>query len=346
LYQSLQAGRAVAALLVVIYHLGAALAAQKYFGVDAFAVPFPVGAFGVYFFFVLSGFIILTVHAEDVGRPARFAGYLKKRLIRIYPTYWLIFVPVLAAALAASSLRDAVPHDALVLFKAFLLIPQDPAVVGSNGSPVLVVAWTLQYEMLFYLFFGLLILSRALAAAAAIGLLLLVAFAGSHAFPWSFFAQDYLWLFAMGMAVAALCRSKKAFGMRMLLLAGASAVLLVAIGIDAFAAAGLFKDWRIVLYGLAGALIVFGAVSAEDRGRVIGGQRAMQTLGDASYALYLMHYPLISLLCKLAMLAGLDKLGLAGAAIAYAVILGACMLAAVAFHLWIEKPLTTYLRTR
>jgi peptidoglycan/LPS O-acetylase OafA/YrhL len=53
--------------------------------------------------------------------------------------------------------------------------------------------------------------------------------------------------------------------------------------------------------------------------------------------LYLVHYPLIIILCKLAML--LLPRTLVGAAVAYTMILILCLLAAVAVHLWIEKPL-------
>jgi exopolysaccharide production protein ExoZ len=63
----------------------------------------------------------------------------------------------------------------------------------------------------------------------------------------------------------------------------------------------------------------------------------MPLLGDASYALYLIHYPLISVLCKLMKVAGFN--GLPGALVAFPAILAACILTAVGFHLWVEKPM-------
>ena len=165
-------------------------------------------------------------------------------------------------------------------------------------------------------------------------------------FPLSYYFQDYLWLFAMGMAVAVACKSGNLATGRPLLCAGVGAALFLSIALDVVADANLLQGWRTILYGIASSLIVFGLVTAEDRGRIVGGRRWMQALGDSSYVLYLIHYPLISALCKLAMLLQLDKLGIAGAAISYAAILGACLIASVAFHRWIEKPVIGYLRIR
>jgi exopolysaccharide production protein ExoZ len=91
MYKSLQGTRALAALLVVLFHLGNTIALGKYFGIEAFAIPFKFGSAGVEFFFVLSGFIIFAAHRNDISKPRRLTNYISKRVIRIYPTYWIIF---------------------------------------------------------------------------------------------------------------------------------------------------------------------------------------------------------------------------------------------------------------
>jgi len=69
---SIQVCRGLAALSVLLFHLGGALAAPKYFDEPIFLeICRAGGALGVDFFFVLSGFIIATVHWTDIGDSSR-----------------------------------------------------------------------------------------------------------------------------------------------------------------------------------------------------------------------------------------------------------------------------------
>jgi exopolysaccharide production protein ExoZ len=354
-YKSLQAGRAIAAILVVLFHLGIAISADKYFGITAFSIPFSFGGAGVNFFFVLSGFIILTAHRNDIFQPRQLKSYIKKRLIRIYPTYWIIFLSVFFLALASAALRNTVPHNAFILLKSLFLIPQD------IGAPVIIVAWTLQYEMLFYLFFAFLILSRWLSIIAVLAFIYIyINYHGAPLLPLPllFLSSDNILLFVMGMAVSVTCTSKIAamknkpvfytsvgiVGVMLFLLLALSTVTDKSYastnGINRLIA------WQNLLYGLASSLIIFCLVKAEDEGHIIGGHGGLQLLGNSSYALYLIHYPLISVLCKLSLLIQLNKFGVTGAMIAYIIIFGICLLSSVVFFLWIEKPVITYLRNR
>ena len=74
-YTSLQEARAVAAILVVLFHLGGAIADAKYFGLSVFSVPFSFGSAGVEFFFVLSGFIVFLRIEKSV------AEYLRRKFL-------------------------------------------------------------------------------------------------------------------------------------------------------------------------------------------------------------------------------------------------------------------------
>lgn len=341
MYKSLQGCRAIAALLVVLFHLGSAMALEKYFGIGALAIPFKFGSAGVEFFFVLSGFIIFTAHRNDISQPRKLTSYIGKRLIRIYPTYWIVFLTVFFLAIASSALRNNVPHDVLLVVKSLLLIPQE------SGAPVISVAWTLQYEMCFYLFFAFLILNRW--AAIAIGLVFLYFYASyadvsNVAFPLSFLFQDYIFLFVMGMIVAFACSSKRMIVERPAFYAAVGILLFSCVAVDTVMDSNLLAEWRTLLYGLASSLIIFGLVRAEDKGQTYLGQSWMQLLGDSSYVLYLIHFSVIGILCRFSMLIHLDKLGFAGAMIAYFVIFCACIVGSVVFHLQIERPVVAYLR--
>ena len=347
MYKSLQAGRAFAAILVVLFHLGLTIAKKKYFGIAAFSIPFSFGTSGVEFFFVLSGFIILTAHQHDIFKPDKLANYISKRLIRIYPTYWIIFLSVFLLAIVSTALRNKVPHDPYILVKSLLLIPQDKDIVGGTGAPVLDVAWTLQYEMFFYIFFICLILSRWLSVIVGLSLLYVyIIYSGSLSlsFPLSFISQDYILLFGMGMAVSITCSSRTLIVDSPGFFAGFGAVIILVAALDTVLKTNILSEHRTIIYGLASCLIIFGLVKLEDKGRIIGGYKWIQILGDSSYALYLLHVPLISVLCKLSTLIQLNKLEITGAVIAYFLIFGACLICSVAFHIWIEEPVTRYLR--
>ena len=64
------------------------------------------------------------------------------RFMRIFPIYWIVFTLNLIPYLIKES-----NYDLLFLLRSFFLIPQD-------SSPLVIVAWTLTYEVYFYLIFA------------------------------------------------------------------------------------------------------------------------------------------------------------------------------------------------
>jgi peptidoglycan/LPS O-acetylase OafA/YrhL len=349
--------------MVVFYHTRGAISQPKYFGGSTLGDAFVFGgSAGVDFFFVLSGFIIIWIHAKDFGQPQRLGAYLVKRAIRIYPTYWIIFGAVCAAAMVVPALRQTMPGDAWTLLKAVLLVPLDPSIVGNTGAPVITVAWSLQYEVLFYAFIALAIVSpRAGLVAIALWALNFLTCQNVCTFPLSFFADFRILLFLLGGLVARLCAATvstpaahAAVGSRrQLRLAPWIDRTALALGVLCFVAGATWQtlghddvnlgsqqvivSMLTLLYGLASGLIIFGVVKAEDRGTVWGGQRAWQVLGGASYALYLIHYPFISLAMRVMIRLGLHGAG--GALLAFSVAVSVSVALAVAFHLRIERPM-------
>ena len=163
MFYTIQFCRAIAALLVVFFHSAGNLAKEKYFGVLAEPIErifWFGGEAGVAFFFVLSGFIIHQVHRKEFNQPNRLIPYIKKRIVRVYPTYFIIFIGVFIIAKLTPSIRNTIPTDPILLIKSLLLLPQDSKVVGGTGAPVLVVAWSLQYEILFYATFATALINR------------------------------------------------------------------------------------------------------------------------------------------------------------------------------------------
>jgi len=343
MFKSIQYCRGVAALMVVLFHLGAALSADRYFGARIFGVPFHFGDSGVAFFFVLSGFIIAWVHGRDVDRPGRFAAYAFKRALRIYPPYWIVFAGVYLLAIASPSLRSTVLLDPGTLLKSLLLVPQSSAVVGGIGAPVIIVAWSLQYEVVFYAVMGLFILSRTLGllAVAAIGANWCACLWGTCSFPRDFAANNFLFLFIFGVLIAAIARSRTKIDRPLWIgLLGAGTFVVAAI-IDELTQADFVLLDRRLVFGFASSILILGLVRAEGAGMIRPRSAFLALLGDASYSLYLVHFPLISALCKLVVALGLT--GVLGATVAFPVILASCLLVAMALHLYVEKPLLAWL---
>jgi exopolysaccharide production protein ExoZ len=336
----------VAALLVVLFHLGGALGAAKYFGSRLLGGAFGFGDAGVEFFFVLSGFIITWVHAQDIGKPNRLPSYLRKRAVRIYPVYWIIFTGVFLLALSFTSLSQKVPHDYLTIIKSLALVPQDPAAVGGTGAPVIIAAWSLQYEVLFYALVAVFILSRSLGLLVACAFLInfTVCQFDQCTFSRSFLSDNLIFLFAYGALIAYLCRKSIKLTHPMLIALFGAFAFLATGALEVVVGRQMWIMDRRLVFGFFSGIVILGLVRAEDSGKFRINLAWLALLGDASYTLYLIHFPLISILCKFAVSIGVA--GASGALIAFPALLAACILTAVAFYVIVERPVLRFLSDR
>lgn len=144
----LQLGRALAALLVVLFH--AELLFEHYFGAAPFGRPFALGHAGVDFFFVLSGFILMWVHGRDIGPPGQLAPFARRRLRRVMLPYWVVLALILPVYWLVPGFGQGFEREPTAILAAITLFP-DPR------GYTLAVAWTLTHELIFYALFGLLI---------------------------------------------------------------------------------------------------------------------------------------------------------------------------------------------
>lgn len=329
----LQAGRAVAALMVVAYHANNFILPLRLTDGAMAWSGFGMGYAGVEFFFVLSGFIMVHVHCRDFGVPGRLGAFAWKRFARIYPIYWLILAGLVVLYQAVGTLGPDLVRDPWVTLSSVLLMP-------SETRPILAVAWTLKHEVLFYAIFALMILDARLGAAALAGWLgacLLQTVVPFGGFPASFFFSTYNVLFGVGILAAVGAPYLPDRARLPCLVAGAGGVLLVGMT-EQFVAPWDF-DVRTLSYGLA-CLIVVTAL-AGGRWRV---PRWAVFLGDASYMIYLVHLPAMNVPAV-----PLAKLGLAREVpifVLFAVLTGFAVVAGCALHVLIEKPLLRRLSGR
>ncbi|QJU57275.1 acyltransferase [Sphingomonas sp. AP4-R1] len=296
-YLSLEAGRFFAALAVVLFHIDITTSQPKYFGHHV-ARWFAGGFSGVEFFFVLSGFVIVSAHYADLRSPDKAAvtrTFLWKRFVRLYPALWGILLVLAPAVYFVTALQWSGPVSLVDVVAAFAITP-------ISEDRILAVEWTLRYEVLFYALFALLLWKRALGIsgfAILIGLSLL-SYAVSVSGIAGFFVSPYPLMFVAGAAIAFASRTMALrFAWPSCAIGAAIFLWRLKVCADHPAREGLLF-WDSTFFGLGAALIVYGLVAWESR-RPIAVPRALQYLGAASYSIYLIHYPVVSLSAKVAM---------------------------------------------
>jgi exopolysaccharide production protein ExoZ len=147
-----ESGRGLAALAVVLYHCGNMMNLPQYSGAIGLNGIFRFGYLGVDFFFVLSGFIIYLVNAKMHGQISEIPRYFVRRIARIFPAYWVIFL----GGLLVNQLiqRDKVAITSTFLVAELFLVNAGDLFIGP--------AWTLQNELLFYAVFAAFFFSKRL----------------------------------------------------------------------------------------------------------------------------------------------------------------------------------------
>ena len=138
--KNLEALRGLAAFVVLLHHGLAPYYLDPHFRPSGIFTYDPPGHDSVILFFILSGFVIGLTN-KGYLTLATVGAYIKKRLVRIYPIY---FISVLFA-LGVSAFKYRLVT--ILLNMAFLQIVA--ATVITENSPI----WTLHYEIVFYLMF-------------------------------------------------------------------------------------------------------------------------------------------------------------------------------------------------
>ena len=279
-FTTIQKLRAVAALAIVGVHLLVQLqrlgfAGEWFWGLTA----------GTDLFFVISGFIMWVTTA---GKPVSPGTFLRKRLIRIVPLYWLLTALVLAVALLAPGLTQSTAPQWAHVVKSFLFIPAEHPVLRGEFMPVLPPGWTLELELPFY---GLVALALFLPLKARLPALLATLSAASALHlvvppgtALAFLTESNLLEFGFGLLIGYFVTS----GTSLPAWAGPA---LMGLGL---AATFVFFQWMPVkaplalVPGLPVAAIVLGAVICDTSRLALPGVW-LERLGDASYSLYLSH---------------------------------------------------------
>lgn len=148
----LQIFRGIAAIMVIFHHSAASI--KYYHKLNYRWLDFvgALGKYGVDFFFVLSGFIIAYSAYYKYNSPHAFNNYIKNRLARIYIPYLPIGIFMLFIYLYLPSMSNG--NRDISIITSITLLP--------FGNPALSVAWTLIFELCFYMLFSFTFLSKKL----------------------------------------------------------------------------------------------------------------------------------------------------------------------------------------
>ncbi|MCJ9729389.1 acyltransferase [Bradyrhizobium sp. PRIMUS42] len=144
----LQVARALAALVVAYYHSFAI------FSTWPLANFFPIpglkehGYLGVNFFFAISGYVISLVCDKDNFSVREF---LARRFFRLYPVYWCVVLAAILVKLLGVSLPRQI--ELIPILYSMTLLPHE----GSDSFMIIPVAWSLEFEIMFYLLAALVV---------------------------------------------------------------------------------------------------------------------------------------------------------------------------------------------
>jgi len=117
-------------------------------------VTFHLGHCGVDLFFVISGYLIYGALVRN-NRPVRYGEFMRRRIQRIYPTYLTVlclYVVVSFLVPHLSKLPGGLLPNLAVIAANVLLLPG-----VTNIIAIIVVSWSLSYELFYYLTLPLLV---------------------------------------------------------------------------------------------------------------------------------------------------------------------------------------------
>jgi peptidoglycan/LPS O-acetylase OafA/YrhL len=262
--------------------------------------------------------------------------YLVRRISRVFPFYWVVLLVSLGLLALSTHQRFPTAHD---IIYSFLLLPQ-------GKEPVVGVAWTLVFEVLFYTLFamaivnkwvGLVLFSSWLVFVVSRSLGLDTGFSGpllgtlGSAFCIEFF---------FGMGAAYLLVHRRLPLPRGILAAGIAVFLSSAI----LELSGVLDGYGVLArfcYGTASMILVLGLVECERQGLLVV-PRALSIAGRASYSIYLVHLVVIGLVYKVLSLLALPRL--LPLWTTYLLLSALAIVGGIAVSMWVEYPSIRFFR--
>ena len=322
-YELLDGLRGVAAILVLIYHIfeGFAFAESTNGEGTGLITTLNHGHIAVDFFFILSGFVISYAYDDRWGKMS-LGGFFKRRLIRLHPMLIMgAVVGVISFLLTGcQQWSGEVTPTSWVMIALLLTIFMVPALPGlpyevrGNGEmfPLNGPMWSLFFEYIGNILYALVIrrLSTKLLAVltAILGVLHAWIFVGdlsgydSVGIGWTIDTINFwgglvrmLFPFTMGMLLARTFKPREVKGAFWI----CSAMLIAVFAVPYIAKSGaisLNSLYEVVCIAVIFPIIVWLGACGKGGDNYTG--RINNFLGELSYPLYIVHYPIMYIFYK------------------------------------------------
>lgn len=340
---SLQIIRAAAALLVLASHASKDFIKKVPDYADDLLI-WKIGQAGVDIFFVISGFIMLYVAMNTPQGMQSGVDFIKKRLIRVAPLYWIFTTLTLLVSVVTPDAKNHNDTSLLYTLSSYLFIPYERS-TDDHFTPILGVGWTLNYEMMFYALFALSIIFDSTKWKTITALIAGLFLCGFFINPEDqkqlyFWTRPILMEFLMGIVIAKIYLDGRRIG-------NTASIALYAVGISWLIYASFATEdptlpgVRLQAWGIPSALIVAAAILRSTTSTATHNQGFifLKKIGDASYSLYLTHMFVIRIIT----IVSVDILGIRSIAILWAIVFAASIAVSIYSYKYIEVPLTAYL---
>lgn len=306
---SIQVLRAIASIMVLIRHSQSQLSGYEVkYGLEPSFLnsidPRQLGASGVDIFFVVSGLVMALVTYSKNRGPAEILPFLRKRVTRIFPLYWLwtgILITLLLLLPSAFSSRSFALRD---IFFSLLLIPYTPT--QGNTAPLMGLAWTLWYEMYFYFLVAIGFLIPKKVYPWILGgffFLCTVTLPDTTDSTWQIITNPILWEFFSGFILGIIFLQGVMLSRKLCVTAIALSVCLF---ILSNACSLPFVRW--ISWGLPSFLLVAGLLFYDKTKNGVTYPAWLIALGDSSYSLYLSHLLVLAVIGKILVIVGIARI--------------------------------------
>ncbi|MFP7297456.1 acyltransferase family protein [Neobacillus niacini] len=325
-FSYVQISRAIAILFVLLGHVNTLFYTN--FQYDWFNMGKWKRTGGVDFFFVVTGFMIYYLYHRQSGVPGKATEFILKRVIRIYPLYWMFTLLTIAASIIFPFIDG--PYSWNLIIESMLTLSTDP---------ILASTWSLSNVVFFYILFTAFLFKPQAFKPIIFSWILFTILINLKIIPYqenSFFTSFSSLEIIFGCLAAHVSLNYTFKYSSLSILIGMSGYLAIWINnINSF-----IEIQTPVFYCFFSIIMMLGISEKDKKDRKI--PKVLSFLGDASYSIYIAHGPFLHF--YILILKKLDLIVLLGYFFSLITVIILSVISTCLVYILIEKPMSKYLR--